>query len=284
MARSESRTKTAIWADVDFRLLSGSMQRTYWMLYSQPTISLCGVQALTVKRWAQYSSDGTVEALLADLAALEDAGYITCDMDTEEVFVRSFARHDGIHKNSKTWPAAWRQLDSISSTRIRDFAEAELWKMGHPPDEIKTSMGHPPVDNHNPDAPCDTPSDTPYDLSPPVPRLQSPPPSSSPPGSKPAGTGATHRDGWGLRVRRDLAESVANVCVGKNRRSVATEAVELVEWALAAVDRRVVDEAIGWAKAQEEPPVLPRALASTIVKKARDSNIALLAFKPRKSA
>lgn len=117
----------------------------------------------------------------------------------------------------------------------------------------------------------------------PVSSLQSPSPSTSPPDppDKPAnGTGASHRGrGTGTpEAPLDLVHAVEAVCAGRNRSTVRTEAAELVMWA-APLDRRLLEETIGWFGAQDEPPALPRALAGVIRKKARDCRIDLPPFR-----
>lgn len=131
MARTESRTKTAIWTDPDFRLLSRAAQRFYWLLYSQSTISLCGVVAYTPKRWAGYASDETLGTIEAALDELEHARYVVVDRDTEEVWVRTFVRHDGVAKSPKTLGAAREQAEHILSTTIRPGVYAALDPSGN---------------------------------------------------------------------------------------------------------------------------------------------------------
>lgn len=286
MARSESRTKTAIWSDDDFCALTCEAQRVYWMLYSQPTISLCGVLALTVKRWASKAKDSTETGIVEALAELEEASFIVVDMDTEEVWIRSFVHHDGVTKSSKTRQAAFSQLGAIFSEKLRVLAQAAL-------EDAPSTDGSPDTPSSEPEYPIPQ-SGIPYPDFPDtssvraraasVSSLQPPSPSSSlrlPADVAPAETGATHRDsGTNLAGLRDLTSRIAAVCTAENRLLVQREASELVAWAVTSVDSRVVEEALGWAAGLDKPPVLPRALAGTILCKANDSRIPMKPFHP----
>jgi hypothetical protein len=129
LPRTESRTKTAIWSDEEFCKLSGSAQRRYWQLYSQPNISLCGVVAYTPGRWSRQCCDDGEEQILADLEALSDAHYIIVDFDTEEIFVRSFMRSDHVWPNPKIRGAAIASVTSVLSTVLRDAIGVEMARL-----------------------------------------------------------------------------------------------------------------------------------------------------------
>lgn len=185
MARSESRTKTSIWQDEDFLALSVRAQRAYWMLYSQPTITLCGVVAMTPHRWANLAADETLDGVLMAIAELSNAGYVVLDGDTEELWVRTFIRHDGVAKSPKTLGAARLQLVMIASKTLRELVQAEFLRLADSGD----TAPHTPFPNGR-NTPSDTPShrasDTPGDTPPDralrarARGLQSPSPSPSP--------------------------------------------------------------------------------------------------------
>lgn len=303
MPRSESRTKTSIWSDDDFRKLSGAAQRMYWLLYSQPTISLCGVLALTERRWAATSADGTIVTVRAEMDELAEHNYILVDYDTEEVFVRTFAYHDGVARSPKTFAPAWKQLEHVGSPILRDAAEAALRVLGTPPpgpDGPPNTQPHSPPDTQS-DSPVDTlcnghvdrvsttGSDTESDRT----RVRAgapshsllplpiPPPVSLPPAypTTPAedgkpGLSATHRD---EQKTLELTHRMADACEGDNRRTVNFEAGLVVFWALQYVAPHIVDEAIGSLKT---PPALPRAIAKVIRGKASDRGIRMPEYQP----
>ena len=151
MARTQSRTKTDIWNNEEFRALSCNAQRLYWLLYSQPTISLCGVLALTAGRWCRMAQDDSREDVDAGLTELEAARFVIIDYQTEEVFVRSFMRNDGVWNSPKTQSAARDRVSAVMSSPLRRAIAVEMGRLdgGDEKDQADTP----------PDTPPDTPSD-----------------------------------------------------------------------------------------------------------------------------
>lgn len=148
MARTESRTKTSIWNDDEFKELTGAQQHLYWMLYSQSTISLCGVLAYTPGRWARNSSDGSVDEISVLLKGLEKSRHIVVDLDAEEVFVRSFMRNDGVWRSPKTRGAAIGQASLVGSCGIRRAIQEEIDRLElefptEPDTQADTPLGTP---------------------------------------------------------------------------------------------------------------------------------------------
>ena len=144
MARTESRTKTSIWTNPDFVELTCHAQRLYWMLFSQPTISLCGVLAYTPGRWRGMAADESREAIEESLTELSEAGFIVVDRDTEEVLVRSFMRNDGVWNSPKTRAAATGHIEAVLSEDIRDALSDEVSRLEHPdqntpPDRVSSA-------------------------------------------------------------------------------------------------------------------------------------------------
>jgi len=152
MARTESRIKCAIWLDEDFRALTAAAQRAYFLVISQPTISLCGVTAYTPGRWAGFSSDETAERVDAALSELERARFVVVDRHTQEVWVRTFLRHDGVARSPKTLSAARAQAAGIVSPTIRAGVE-EAFRQADTPSDTQPDT--------EPDTPADQVSDTP---------------------------------------------------------------------------------------------------------------------------
>ncbi len=126
MPRSESRTKTSIWSDSDFIKLTAEAQRLYWLMYSQPNIALTGVLPLTMHRWSRLSSNTPEELIRKTLWELAHAGFIKIDYDTEEVWIRSFIKHDGVLNSPKVRGAAIGQISLIASENIKNLVKIEL--------------------------------------------------------------------------------------------------------------------------------------------------------------
>lgn len=323
MPRSESRTKTGIWSDPDFTgRLTMRAQRTYWMLYSQATISLAGVVAMRVKRWADTAKDASITTVIEDLAELEAEDYIQTDPTTEEVLVRTFARHDGVYKSPRTLSAAWQQLSWIDSARLREAARTELmglWELAEkegyriprrpwkPVDEPVENLGitsqtglfdtpsDTPSDRAS-DTPCDTPPDrhrarrartpTPTPTPSPTPSTVAAAPSQTPDPAPQDGD----RD-WATPEDQDtasldvvaLGHRMAAACVGNRSRTVG-EAHGVISWALTWVDPALVEQVVEWAEGLqgESRVVLPRAIAGVIQRKAAGYGIAMPPFDPQR--
>lgn len=142
MSRSHARVLTTIWQDDDFRALSGRAQRLYLLLLSQPDMTYCGVLGYRPKRWARLAGDSTVDGVEKAIGELEQAAYVIVDRETEELAVRTFARHDGVLDNLNTRKAFWRTLADVLSQGLREPLIAALpegLREPSPPDEEKGS-------------------------------------------------------------------------------------------------------------------------------------------------
>lgn len=130
MARDEARIFARIWKDEDFRALTRSAQGTYGFLLSQPDLSYCGMIPLRVGKWARAAAGMTVEDVWTDLKALAETGsskpFIVVDEETEEVFVRSLIRNDGIWKQPNLMKAAREAARLVESPKIRTALVEEL--------------------------------------------------------------------------------------------------------------------------------------------------------------
>lgn len=127
MARDEARIFARIWKDDDFRALTRSAQGTYGFLLSQQDLSYCGMLPLRVGKWARAAAGMTTEDVWTDLKALAEIGaFIVVDEETEEVFVRSLIRNDGIWKQPNLMKAAREAAKLIESPKIRKALAEEL--------------------------------------------------------------------------------------------------------------------------------------------------------------
>lgn len=125
MARRYARVQGDIWIDNDWRALSRDAQWAYMLLLSQPQINNCGVLPLVTKRWSGFAAETDLDDIWAALAELEEARFVVCDRDTEEVLIRTFVRHDRVEDQPNVLKAARRQYGEVQSTRIRDVLRAE---------------------------------------------------------------------------------------------------------------------------------------------------------------
>lgn len=126
MARSYAPLMTTIWSDEDFVALSPTAQRVYLLAFSQPNITYCGVVAFTAKRWARMSRGTLVEDIEEAITELQVEGFVYLDEDTEELWVRSFVRHNGVLSQPQLTKAMVRSFDDILSPLLRSAFLASL--------------------------------------------------------------------------------------------------------------------------------------------------------------
>ena len=138
MARTEARIKTSIWTDNDdFRQLGPDAQWLYLAVLSQPTLNLCGVLPWSPRRIAELAKGLTVRWVTKAAGDLGDM--VAIDVNTEELWVRTFLRHDRVLDKPNVIVAASREYNEIHSRRLRErildsFAElaAERFPQGLP--------------------------------------------------------------------------------------------------------------------------------------------------------
>lgn len=126
VARTYAPLLTSIWSDPDFTTLSSAAQRVYMLAISQPTISYCGVVTFTARRWARLASDSSPADITAAIGELADARFVVVDEDAEELWVRSFVRHNGVLKSPNIAKRMDLDFVGIFSARIRELFLGEL--------------------------------------------------------------------------------------------------------------------------------------------------------------
>lgn len=120
MARSYGVLKSTLWEPgSDFRQLDPLTQWAYTMLISQPQISNLGILAYTPEKWARLAAGLTVEIVEGAIAILEAGRYILVDLDTGELLVRTFIRHDKVWMQPKLVTNARKLIREVESERIR---------------------------------------------------------------------------------------------------------------------------------------------------------------------
>jgi hypothetical protein len=132
MARGYGRFTTSIWLDPDFTSLTLEQQGAYFTLGLQPDVTAAGVLPYTSRRWSKLSAGMTREGFehLVELLAKSDGEHLVVDEDTEEVLIRKFMKWDmGWANTQKRMQVVLDAVDAIASSRIRDSAIRELWKI-----------------------------------------------------------------------------------------------------------------------------------------------------------
>jgi hypothetical protein len=121
MARSRATVFTDIWSpDSEFRLLTANAQRTYFMLLSLADLTLCGVVALTVDQWSCFASDTDAEAVASGLDELDERRYVIVDDKAQQLWIRTFTKHDGVLKQPNVVVAMSKDFSAIQSKPIRE--------------------------------------------------------------------------------------------------------------------------------------------------------------------
>lgn len=129
MARNFARIYTRIWHDPEFRALTVDAQHAYFAALSYPELSYVGVMDYMPKRLSALSAGGTERKTTAALGKLEEARFILIDRASEELAVRSFARHDGVFDRLNMGKAAARAFDKVISLDIRAALITELARL-----------------------------------------------------------------------------------------------------------------------------------------------------------
>lgn len=233
MARSEARLQFGIWRD-GLDGLSPHAKLLYVVLLTEPTVNHAGVGAVRVALWARNANLTVAETQKA-LAELVDGTYVLMDDETEEVFVRTMIRNDGVWKQPYVLKGALQEALLTTSRFLRRALAGELRKLPpRQPDGV--SKAGRPVIYPDPHAAADVLD--PQDSPPPV-RKPSPDPSEtlsegSQDGSKTLGGRGGGRGGGEVTV------SSSSSSVGARTRATRipedfTVTDAMVEWARANV-------------------------------------------------
>lgn len=126
MANDHARIRRDIWADTDWRHLTSPAQWLYIHLLTTHTLTFVGIADWRPNR---------IAALTADLAAADVdmfAGelirerFILPDLETEEVLVRSWVKHDGLLRSPNMTKALIKAHEATASNVLRAVAIDQL--------------------------------------------------------------------------------------------------------------------------------------------------------------
>lgn len=129
MARDRASIRIDMWGDDDWRDLSVGAQHLYMLLLSHPTLSYAGVADWKPGRLAAMTHGSSSASVVESAAELERASFIVIDLDTEEVLVRSFVKHDGLMKQPKLVVSMTTAFAAVASKRIRQVIAFEVQKL-----------------------------------------------------------------------------------------------------------------------------------------------------------
>lgn len=131
MARSEARLQFGMWR-AGLNGHSAHAKLVYAVLLTEPTINHCGVGAIRITRWAKDASltIEETEKALAELSAGDPlTARVLLDDDTDEVFVRTLIRNDGVANQPYVLKGALREAVRVQSPLMRWVLAAELRKL-----------------------------------------------------------------------------------------------------------------------------------------------------------
>lgn len=136
-----ARFLVRVWDDEAWKSLSPRGQWFYMLLSSQASLNHAGIVDLTTKRWSRLARGSSIEQVLLAIKELEQDDFIVADHDTEELFLRSHMRDDGVAKQPNVLKAALRQAREVHSGVIRLALAEELRQLGKPDaDEVADSL------------------------------------------------------------------------------------------------------------------------------------------------
>ncbi|AIX99796.1 hypothetical protein ART_0198 [Arthrobacter sp. PAMC 25486] len=129
MARDRANIRTDMLGADAYRSLSMAEQHLYKLLMIHSTLSYAGVAEWKPGKLAATASDLTKESVRAAGNGLQSKHFIYVDEETEEVFIRSFVRHDGLLKQHRLPVSMANNYTDISSSEIRQFFVHELRRL-----------------------------------------------------------------------------------------------------------------------------------------------------------
>jgi hypothetical protein len=118
-----------MWSDGDWRALPVGAQHLYMLILTHSTLNYAGVGDWPPGRLAALTAGRTAADIESDAEHLRDAAFIYTDLDTEEVLVRSFLRHDGVIKHPRLHVSMANDWACVASPDIRAFVAFELSKL-----------------------------------------------------------------------------------------------------------------------------------------------------------
>lgn len=126
-SRPFAKLYRAVWRDPEFIGLDGGPQHLFFLLLTQPNITLAGTLPLQYTRWSRLTHGSTPETLRADIAVLAERCFVVVDEDTEELLVRTLMKNDTLwNKSPKTQLGVLRHCLQITSPLIRSALADEV--------------------------------------------------------------------------------------------------------------------------------------------------------------
>jgi hypothetical protein len=110
--QSYARIPVDLWRNPHFKRLEAVDQWTFFLLLGQPDITRIGHVHAKWKVWGQCASDATPEGVMRSVAALDDAGWVAFDEETDEIWVRPYMAMQ------QTWDQPWLAIAAARDYRL----------------------------------------------------------------------------------------------------------------------------------------------------------------------
>jgi hypothetical protein len=137
-ARQFAKISIYIDRDEDWQKLPTDAQWLYAHLLHQPNLSTAGVLPIQVEKWAKASADMTPQRVRTALNVLVERRFIVSDLETQELLIRTFIRHDVAAQGSpKIMKGALNCALQTESPELRAILLSEIRKLDRPlPDDL----------------------------------------------------------------------------------------------------------------------------------------------------
>lgn len=130
MREPYAKLVASMWEEgSDFRNLPSQLQRAYFVLISQPNISHCGVLPCAFRRWGNLAPDTTPASFEADVASLVEGRYLFIDTNTDELWVRSWMKYDGLMAINNGPKGIARSIEAVLSATLRAMCRSAAFDL-----------------------------------------------------------------------------------------------------------------------------------------------------------
>lgn len=137
MARDHARIWLDIWSDDDFLALTAGAQWLYFNRVTSPSLSFAGVGDWRPARIAAAAADASSYEVEVAAAELQAGEFILVDPCTEEVLIRSWAKHDGLIQSPNMAKALARDHALIASPVLRAVLVNQLIRLKRSQPDLK---------------------------------------------------------------------------------------------------------------------------------------------------
>lgn len=129
MANDHARIRRDIWADTDWRRLTSSAQWLYVHLLTNRTLTFVGIADWRPNRIAALTADLTASDVDLFAGELIRERFILPDLETEEVLIRSWVKHDGLLRSPNMTKALIKAHEGTASNVLRAVVIDQLQRL-----------------------------------------------------------------------------------------------------------------------------------------------------------